>query len=105
MTYAQSRAGARQALLGGDIAAQEDRYGCRDRGDEIDSAHDEPVPVAHPSAPPDATAMTDWPGSHGAVPGTIRVTMFSTAMSHAKPMMTANTADRTNWPRAIPSTL
>ena len=31
--------------------------------------------------------------------------MFSTAISQAKPTMTANTADRTNWPSAIPSTL
>ena len=37
--------------------------------------------------------------------GTMRVMMFSTAISQAKPMMTANTADLTNRPITSPSTL
>jgi hypothetical protein len=93
------------AVLGSHVAAEEDCCRRRDGHDNVDRAEEQPAPVFTPSAPPDATARIDAPGSQCWVLGTMRTMMFSTARSQAKPMMTANTADRTNWPSAIPSTL
>ena len=45
---------------------------------------------------------SEAPGSHFAVPGTMRTMMFSIAMTQARPAMTAKTAERRNWPIARP---